>query len=237
MWLQPAIYEPLTPILVAPRARSPPTRAPPSTITISHTSTPSTVESSLLNFASPSDPLMAFSPSQNVLLRTRSPDSTASQRDPLADSILSDTMHKTLFSAHASPIQSPIRISPRGLQVNLTPTSHIGEDEDAHPLSQGREPLATCSPLASTIYESFTGNQDTSPPSLPPQATPRSPPRQSVIFSPFSDSLSLVEPPTAPASTTSWSDIGSTGAEGGRDELFLGSDAESWASARNIRRT
>ena len=198
-------------------------------MTISHTSTPSTVESSLLNLASPSDPLIALSPS---LPRTRSSDSTASQRDPLADSILSNAVHETLFSAHASPIQSPVRISPRGLQVNLVPTSHLGEDEgEADSSSQGCEPLA--SPLASTIYESFTGTRDTSSPSLPLSATPhRTPSRQFVIFSPLSDSLSLVEHPTAPASTAGWSEVGSAGAEGDRDELFLGSDAESWASLR-----
>jgi len=234
----PTNYEPLTPTLIAPRAQSPPTQAPPSTTTISHTSTPSTVESSLLNFGSPSDPLMALSPSQNVLLRNLSLDSVTSQRDHLADSILSNTVHKSLFSAHASPIQSPIRISPRALQVNLAPTSDLGEDDDAHPLSQGHEPLATRSPLASTIYGSFTGIQDTLSPSLPLSATlsPQAPPPQFVILSPLSDSLSLVEDPTATASasTASWSDIASAGAEGDRDELFLGSDAESWA---HVRRT
>ena len=187
---------------------------------------------------------MALSLSQSVLLRTRSPDSTASPHDPLADSILSNTVHNKLFSGHASPIHSPIRISPRGLQVNLAPTSDLGEDKrDDHPLSQGRERLATRSPrspLASTIYESFTGTQDTTSPPLPLSATvsPRAPPPQFVIFSPLSDSLSLVEHPTASASTASWSDIGSAGAEGDRDELILGSDAESWARVRNnVRRT
>ena len=205
--------------------------------TISHTSTPSTIESSLLNFASPSFPFRALSPSQNVLPRTLSPDSTASQRDPLADSILSNTIHETLFPARVSPIQSPVRISPRGLQFNLAPTSDADEDEGyTHSLSQGRGPSAT---RASTIYDSFTGTQATLSPSLPPGATlsPRAPPPQFVIQSPLSDSLSLVEHPTATASTASWSDIGSPGAEGDRDELFFGSDAESWARARNVRRT
>lgn len=220
--------EPLTPTLDASHTQIP-------TATISHTSTPSTIESSLLNFSSPS------TPSQNVLPRTLSPDSTASQRDPLADSILS-TMHETLFSAHASPIQSPVRISPRGLQVNLTPTSDVDDEGDSHPLSQGRDHSATRSPrspLASTMYESFTGTQAIQSPSLPPSAalSPRAPPPQFVVHSPLSDSLSLVERPTAPASTASWSDIGSAGAEGDRDELFFGSDAESWARARNVRQT
>lgn len=232
LWSQPS-HEPLTPTLITPQA-------PPLAATISHTSTPSTIESSLLNLASPSTPLMALSPSQNVLPRTLSPDYTASQRDPLADSILSNTVHETLRSAHAS--QSPVRISPRGLQVHLAPTSDVAEDEgDAHPLSQGREPPDTRtprSPLASTIYESFTGTLTTPPPSLPlsPILSPRPPPAQSVTHSPLSGSLSLVEHPTAPASMASWSDIGSAGTEGDRSELFLGSDAESWARARDVRR-
>ena len=236
--------EPLTPTLDGPHTPNSPAQAPQSTTTISHTSTPSTIESSLLDFASPSTPLVALSPSQNVLPRTLSPDSVASQRDPLADSILSDIVHETLFSAHASPIQSPVRISPRGLQVNLTPMSDVDEGY-THPLSQGRDPSGTRSPrsprspLASTIYESFAGTQAVRSPSLPPSATlsPRVPPAQFVIHSPLSDSLSLVEHPTAPASTASWSDIGSAGAEGDRDELFFGSDAESWARAHNDRRT
>ena len=231
--------EPLTPTLNAPHTPNSPAQAPLSTATISHTSTPSTIESSLLDFTSPSTPLA--SPSQNVLPRTLSPDSVASERDPLADSILSDIVHETLFSAHASPIQSPARISPRGLQVNLTPMSD-GDEGDIHPLSQGRDHSGTRSPrspLASTIYESFAGTQAVRSPSLPPSATlsPRVPPAQFVIHSPLSDSLSLVEHPTAPASTASWSDIGSAGAEGDRDELFFGSDAESWARAHNDRRT
>jgi len=237
--------EPLTPTLDAPHTHNPLAQAPVSTATISHTSTPSTIESSLLSFTSPSTPLVALSPSQHVLPRTLSPDSTASQRDPLADSILSNPMHETLFSAHASPIQSPVRISPRGLQVNLTPTSDIGDEGYTHPLSQGRDPSATRSPrsprspLASTIFESFTGTQAIQSLSLPPSETlsPRAPPPQFVIHSPLSDSLSLVERPTAPASTASWSDIGSAGAEGDRDELFFGSDAESWARARSARGT
>jgi len=134
--------------------------------------------------------------------------------------------------------------SPRGLRVSLTPTlAGEGEDvADAHPLSQARETLVTRSPrspLAGTIYESFTGTQATLSPSLSPSAalSPRAPPRQFVVHSPLSESLSFVEHPTAPASTASWSDIGSTGAEGDRDELDLGSDAESWARARHVRRT
>ena len=200
---------------------------------ISHTSTPSTIGSSLLNFLSPS------TPSQNVPSRTLSPDSTASQRDLLADSILSNTVHETLFSAHASPSQSPVRISPRGLQVNLSPMSDIGDEGNIHPLSQGRDPSAPRpphSPLASTIFESFTGTQAIRSPSLPPSAA-LSPRSQFVIHSPLSDSLSLVEHPTAPASTASWSDIGSPRAGGDRDELFFGSDAESWAREHHNRRT
>jgi len=239
LWSQPTIHEPLTPTLAAPQARSPLTPTARSMTTTSHTSTPSTIESSLLNSTFPSPPLVAPSPYRNVLPRTLTPDSTASPRDPLADSVLSDAVHKTLFSAHSSPIQSPVRISPRGLQVNLAPTFGIGEDQYAHPLSQGREPSTHSprSPFASTTYESFTGTQATLLPSLPPSAaqSPGAPPSQFAIYSPLSDSLSLVEHPTAPASTTSWSDIGSAGAEGDRDEMLLGSDAESWARARNVR--
>lgn len=191
---------------------------------LSGSSTPSTMSSSVLNLES-----LSVTPRSPGPLGSPSLAGSEAGRDTLLDSILAES-HLGLSTF--SPAPSVTHISPRAINIGLTPT-----DDDDTPLSDLRQqirivypilssvsPSEPTSPMGSTVYESFA------PTSRGPSPSPRASFASTTIETIRSPFLEPLSTHTAAGSTASWSDVGGSDQEDFEEAEFLvGSDVESWA--------